>query len=159
MNDDTPATHQHTLSYMIAQVGRAHRARAQMALATVGLHVGQEMILLSLWQQDGLTASQLVEQLCTQPATVTKMLNRMEKSGVIERRPDPADGRARRIYLTAHGHALQAQTAAQLAALEQQTQAALSTVEQAELYRLLGKVLSVLQTDEPPTESCPPCDM
>ena len=73
-----------TISYLLKQTCRAHRNTAHKLLAEIGLHPGQEMILFRLWQADGLTQSELVEKLCVQPATVTKMLNRMVKNGLVD---------------------------------------------------------------------------
>jgi hypothetical protein len=46
-----------TTGYLLARVCKAHRGSVGDALAEVGLHVGQEMVLLHLWQRDGLTPS------------------------------------------------------------------------------------------------------
>lgn len=147
-----------SLSYLILQVSKAHRQQAQQALSAAGIYVGQEMILMQLWEEDGLALSQLIERACVQPATITKMLNRMEKTGLVSRQPDPTDKRAKRIYLTDAGRALQAQTCAAWQTLEARTTAALSSEEQATLHHLLTKVLDEIQNSEPIlTDS--PCEL
>jgi DNA-binding MarR family transcriptional regulator len=62
------------------------------------------MFLWQLWRQDGLTQSQMVERMCVQPPTVSKMLDRLEKAGLVERRADSEDIRISRVYLTEQGH-------------------------------------------------------
>src|SRR5260221_8293099 len=62
------------------------------------------MFLWHLWRQDGLTQSQMVERMCVQPPTVSKMLDRLERTGLVERRPDSEDSRISRVYLTEQGH-------------------------------------------------------
>ncbi len=128
---------QETVGFALAQVCKAHRNRVDAALSSLGLHVGQEMILLQLWAEDGLTQSQLVERLCVEPPTVTKMLQRMERDGVIERRPDPDDARVSRVYLTERGQALQQPIACCWARVEECSTIGLTTEERLLLRRLL----------------------
>jgi DNA-binding MarR family transcriptional regulator len=52
--------------------------------------------------------TELARRLQVQPATITKMLQRMEKAGFVERRPDPDDQRVSRVYLTGEGRAVRA---------------------------------------------------
>jgi DNA-binding MarR family transcriptional regulator len=63
-------------------------------------------MLRALWDQEGLTHTELSRQLRVQPATITKMLQRMEKAGFVERRHDPDDQRVSRVYLTPAGWAV-----------------------------------------------------
>ncbi len=72
--------------YLMAQVCKLHRNKASELLSDIGLYVGQEMFLVHLWQQNGLTLSEMADNLCVRPATITRMLERMEKAGLVERR-------------------------------------------------------------------------
>jgi len=65
-------------------------------------------VLQALWEQEGLMHTELARRLQVQPATITKMLQRMEKAGFIERRPDLDDQRVSRVYLTDAGRAVRA---------------------------------------------------
>jgi len=56
-----------------------------------------------LWVEEGITHSELAERLKIRPATVTNMLKRMEKAGLVERRQDTKDQRVSRAYLTGAG--------------------------------------------------------
>lgn len=60
----------------------------------------QGRILYVLWQQDGITISRLSARTSLANTTLTSMLDRMEDSGLIERKPDPNDRRSRLIALT-----------------------------------------------------------
>jgi DNA-binding MarR family transcriptional regulator len=97
------------LDFLLAQVSRLHQHRAHERLEKLGLYRGQPPVLFALWQQDGLTQTELAERLGVTPATTTKMLQRMEKTGFVQRRPDPGDQRVSRVYLTEAGRAVQAQ--------------------------------------------------
>jgi len=91
---------QNYVGYLLVQLMKAHRNYAESALTQLGAHVGQEMILFHLWEEDGITQSQIAEYLCVKPPTVTKMVQRMEASGLVERQHDPEDAHASRAYLS-----------------------------------------------------------
>lgn len=95
-----------TIGYLMVQVSRAHRNQASVILAELGLHAGQEILLMYLWENDGLIQSELALLMEVEPPTLTKMLHRMEKVGLLERRRDQQDARSYRIYLTDKGRAL-----------------------------------------------------
>jgi DNA-binding MarR family transcriptional regulator len=126
------------LGFQLLQVHKAHRARAEAALNKLGLHTGQEM--LRLWIEEGVPQSQLAASLGVEPPTATKMLQRMEHAGLIERRPDPEDARISRVYLTERGRALEQPVLEVWKDLEAHTVAGLSATEQALLRRLLMQV-------------------
>jgi DNA-binding MarR family transcriptional regulator len=132
------------LGFQLLQVHRAHRARAEAALGKLGLHPGQEMLLLRLWTEEGIPQSQLAASMEVEPPTATKMLQRMERAGLIERRPDPEDARISRVYLTERGRALEQPVMEVWKHLEEQTVAGLTLTEQALLRRLLMQVLTNL---------------
>jgi DNA-binding MarR family transcriptional regulator len=119
---------------------RAHRGKMGEALTEIGLYTGQEMFLWHLWRQDGLTQSQMVERMCVQPPTISKMLDRLEKAGLVERRPDPEDTRISRVYLTEQGHRSQRAVQDIWTNLEQRISEGLSVEERIVLRRLLLQV-------------------
>jgi DNA-binding MarR family transcriptional regulator len=72
-------------------------------LDALGLYHGQPSVLNELWVREGMTQSELSDALNRSPSTITKMVQRMEKAGFVERRDDPEDERISRVYLTASG--------------------------------------------------------
>lgn len=70
-------------------------------LDPVGLTYPQYLVLLELWERDNQTVRELGEPLFLDSGTLTPMLRRMEEAGWVRRRPDPEDGRAVRVTLTA----------------------------------------------------------
>lgn len=94
-----------SIGYLLVQICRAHRNKAQELLSRIDLYPGQEFLLTNLWPEDGLTHSEVAENLCVQPATVTKMLDRLVKTGLVQRQQDSDDQRVSRIYLTEKGRA------------------------------------------------------
>lgn len=136
---------EHTLEhesiyYLLGVIGRLQRTQMNEALAAIGIYAGQEMFLWRLWREDGLTQSQLVERLCVQPPTVSKMLDRMEKAGLVTRRPDPDDSRASRVYLTEQGRKSQQAVSEVWKHIEQRLTEGLSLEERLLLRRLLLQV-------------------
>lgn len=97
---------QETISYLLVQAAKDHRNHAAASLRELGLRIGQDMMLSQLWKEAGLTQSELVERLGVEPATVSKVLSRMESGGLASRRRDPEDARLSRVYLTERGRSL-----------------------------------------------------
>ena len=129
-----------TTGYLLVQVCKAHRSRAQEMLSKIELHPGQEMLLLRLWPGDGLTQTALAEELCIKPATITRMLDRLVKGGFVERRPDAEDQRVSRVYLTDEGWSLRRPVEEVWHELEGLSCANLTLDEQILLRRLLMQV-------------------
>jgi DNA-binding MarR family transcriptional regulator len=84
----------------------------------------------------GLTHTDLAARLHVQPATITKMIKRMEKAGFLERRQDPDDQRISRVYLTEAGRAIQSDVLRVWHALEEETFAGFTQEERMLLRRL-----------------------
>lgn len=129
-----------TTGFLLARACKVHRGSVGAALAEVGLHVGQEMVLLRLWRRDGLTPSELAGALGVEPPTVTNMLSRMEKAGLLERCRDPEDARCTRVYLTEKGRELREPVERRWAAVERRALAGISAEEEELLRELLTRV-------------------
>lgn len=76
-------------------------------LAGLGLTYPQYLVMLVLWQEDGLTVRALGEQLHLNSGTLTPMLKRMEQAGLVRRSRDKKDERLVRTELTQAGRDLQ----------------------------------------------------
>jgi MarR family transcriptional regulator, organic hydroperoxide resistance regulator len=124
----------------LAKVCKAHRGNVGEHLAELGLHVGQDMVLIELFEQDGLRGGELAERLGVEPPTVTKMLRRLEKCGLVERCRDPRDARSFRVYLTGEGRSLEEPLARCWEMVEERTFAGMSVGERRTFRRLLAKV-------------------
>ena len=99
-------TEARSLDRLLGQVCRLHHARAHTLLEALGLYRGQPPLLWSLAADPGLAHSELAARLHVTPATVSKMVSRMEKLGIVETRSDADDQRISRVYLTDAGLAL-----------------------------------------------------
>lgn len=126
-----------SLGFLLIQLMRAHRQRAEVALNELGLHAGQELLLHLLWAEEGLTQRELGERMGVDHSTLSKMLTRMEQRGLLLRSTDPDDARVSRITLQPSARALQPQVLAAWADLEARLTSGLSEIELALLRRLL----------------------
>ena len=78
--------------------------RAMMeALRSVDMHPSQSFCCVLIERKPGLSQRELADRFHIKPATVTIMLQRMEKSGLIRREPDPNDQRVQRLFVTESG--------------------------------------------------------
>ena len=83
-----------------ALISRKFQQFLNRELQTVDLTAAELTYLNFIYIQDGLTQDELARSCCVDKAAVTRAIQRLEKKGVIERKPDAADKRANRIYLT-----------------------------------------------------------
>jgi DNA-binding MarR family transcriptional regulator len=67
----------------------------------------QFVLLTMLAEESGIIQQELARRICSDPNTITAMLSRLEKRGLIERRAHEGDGRARCVHLTAKGRRFQ----------------------------------------------------
>jgi MarR family transcriptional regulator for hemolysin len=85
--------------FLINDVGRLLRTYANQKARQFGMTRAQWAVLLKLERHEGANQSDLAEFLEIQPITLTRLVDRLCDSGLIERRPDPADRRAKLLYL------------------------------------------------------------
>ena len=128
------------LDHLLAQVCRLLHSRARAVFRTIGLYRGQPPVLRALQEQEGLTHSALAARLQVTPATITKMIQRMERAGFVTRRSDPDDQRVSRVYLTDAGRAIQSKVQQALQELEAQVFAGFTPEEEALAGRLLLRI-------------------
>jgi len=100
-------------------------------------HPAQAGCLLVLSRADGLSQSDLAAALHVSRPTVTTMVQKMEASGIVERRADEHDQRVTRLHLTTAGHELAARMRAVHAEIIDGTIGRLSRADRNELLRLL----------------------
>ena len=105
-------------------------------IAATACAPGQQYILLTLWQEDGLTPGEIARRLDLATSTVTRAGTRMEAAGLLERKPHPDDGRLVRLCLTERGRSLRQTIDDETAELTERALGALSEAERATLRRL-----------------------
>ena len=126
-----------------------HRARAAALLAPLGLHPGQEALLLELARTGPMIQAQLSEALGCEPPSVTLMTRKLEATGHIRRNPAPSDKRASIVELTDSGKALTDQVKDLWCALAEETVTGLPAETVAELPGILNTLTGNVDTRRP----------
>jgi len=92
--------------FLIHDVSRLRRIVIDRALRPLGITRSQWWVLAFLSRRDGMTQTALAVDLDLTKVAIGGLLDRMETAGFVERRSDPSDGRAKRVYLTRAGQKL-----------------------------------------------------
>ena len=134
----------HQLCFALYSASLAMTKLYKPLLDEMGLTYPQYLALLVLWEQDGLTVSDLGERLHLDSGTLTPLLKRMETAGLLSRLRDVQDERRVLIRLTAAGRQLKKRAARIPGCILQATQCdvtevrALTLQVQALRYRLIA---------------------
>jgi MarR family transcriptional regulator, transcriptional regulator for hemolysin len=89
-----------TIGYLLKDVSRRYAARFERHAEEVSLTLMQCKVLLYLSKNEGASQVRLCDLTEIEPMMMVRILDRMQADKLLERRPDPADRRARRLYLT-----------------------------------------------------------
>jgi DNA-binding MarR family transcriptional regulator len=89
-----------SLGFVLADVSRLLRQCFQKQLVGSSLTLAQAKALVTVYRQQGLRQVELAELMEIQPITLTRLIDQLVNDGVVERRLDPTDRRAYRLYLT-----------------------------------------------------------
>jgi DNA-binding MarR family transcriptional regulator len=130
---------------LLAQFSQVFRTVSDEFADQVELHRGQAVLLCTVAAQDGLTQSEIADQLSVQGATVTNMLQRMEESGLVMRRRDEVDNRLVRVYITEAGLLKERSINAQFGRMQAMIFKGISEDERAHLRRLLRHLLQNME--------------
>lgn len=129
-----------SITFRLAQTAKACRARSGAHLSRIGLHPGQEAVLKTLADTDGLSMSELALALGVQPPTVTKMVTRMSAQHLVARRAADTDGRLARVFLTDEGRDRVADIDRAWKRLEKEALAGLEDKDRKRLRKLLRAI-------------------
>ena len=120
---------------LMAQVSRLFRRRFDEGAREIGVTRPQWQVLTLLKLHAGINQGGLAEIVEVEPITLGRMIDRLQDSLLVERRPDPADRRAWRLHLTERGENLVDQLRPFAVALE-----GIDEAEQAHLRIVLGRM-------------------
>src|SRR5262249_42644749 len=95
-----PRSPQREFAFVLNDVARLLRTYADQRARQLGMTRAQWAVLARLEHNEGLKQTELAEILDLQPITLTRLVDRLCASGLIERRADPSDRRVKRLYLT-----------------------------------------------------------
>jgi len=101
-----PLDFAHNPGFLVSRIARRMAAEMDRRMRERGLTAAQAAVMSRLWMHDGLSQSQLQEQVGVDASTLTGLLQRMTRQGLVRRHRDPTDGRILRVLLTPKGRDL-----------------------------------------------------
>jgi MarR family transcriptional regulator for hemolysin len=107
----TPLPVNREIAFTLMDVARMLKTYADQRARQFGISRAQWGVLVRLDRSEGLKQTELAEMLDLQPISLTRLLDRLAENGLIERRADPNDRRANRLYLTPAARPLLAELA------------------------------------------------
>lgn len=128
------------IGYLLNDCSRLLRRAFDERVRELGLTAVQARLLLSLQKFPDNNQAFYAERLEVEPITLTRIVDRMEEAGWIERLADPADRRARRLHLTAKSRGIVSELRGRVDVLVEDMTRGLSPPERMELTRLLAVV-------------------
>jgi DNA-binding MarR family transcriptional regulator len=95
--------------FLLREISRRFVLRFEEHARSISLTLPQCKVLVRLEKNEGVSQARLAELTDVDAMTMVRILDRMEAEGLLERRSDPADRRARCLYLTAKAKPLLAE--------------------------------------------------
>ena len=132
---------------------RLQRWVEQQMAAENGLTSAQSGVLFYLGRHDGALIGDIAMALDLVPSAMSGLADRMERSGLVERQPDSADGRAWRVHLTAAGQAARKRALARTQALNARLMEGFSDKEIDVVARWLASLQDKFPKDAPKESS------
>lgn len=132
---------------MVAIAARLLQQSLAQAQQHLGIAPAQFRILYQLWLEDGLTQKDLVERLNIEQSTMGNTLSRMERDGLIERKPHPYDGRAQLLCLTKRAQDLKDPAIENAKRVNESALSAFAEDEKEQFTALMQKLLKTLKEE------------
>ena len=96
-----------SLGYLVNLLGRVLARALERRLVNHGVQLGQFPLLLTLWDEENLTQSEIARRVGIEQPTVANTLRRMERDGLVQTEADPSHRRQVLIKLTEKGRKLE----------------------------------------------------
>lgn len=143
---------------LLVQVTRLRFQRVHTLLSSLDLHPGQYHLLSLIGETDGLSQNEIAARLYIKPSTLTVMITRMMRSGLVSRNKDARDSRKFRVHITPEGRKRLDQARSRFDQIERETFEGFSS-EDFELFeraasRMCHNLLKANGEEDP---ACPWC--
>ena len=129
---------------IMADVSRLARRSFDAQAREIGVTRPQWQVLVVLRRHEGVNQGGLAELLDVEPITVCRMVDRLQEADLVERRPDPADRRSWRLFLTAKAEDLLAQLRPLGLRFEAEALDGVSASERSALIAMLERIRQTL---------------
>lgn len=141
-----------TIGYLSARVGQAFQRSLLIKLREAGFSITVEewRLMRALWAEDGLPQARLGDIALKDKGQLSRMVSRLEAEGWVQRRPDPADRRTPRLFLTPAGRRLEAKLVPLGGAVRAQAVQGLPEAQLAAAVSALETMLSNLSPEDEP---------
>src|SRR5579871_3566195 len=134
------------LGFLMRDVSRLYGRHFERQARELELTLAQCKVLAHLSRNEGISQARLAEFTETDPMTLVRTLDRMQEDGWIERRPDPTDRRAHRLFLCDTARPIVEQIWTISGRTLEQAFAQLNAAESEQLVALLERVHTTLQS-------------
>lgn len=134
-----------SVGFLVGDVARMLRRNYNQRAQEHGLSLAQWQTLAYLSRREGVNQVTLADSLEIQPITLARQIDRLQEAGLVARRPDPADRRAFRLYLTDAAQPLLERMWGYAAATRAEAMAGLSDSDREVLIRALRHMKNNLQ--------------
>ncbi|EDM67068.1 transcriptional regulator, MarR family [Moritella sp. PE36] len=135
---------QTSFGWMINVVANQAAKVFDTELKKYGLTIALWPTMMCLWEEEGVTQSEISAKSKVENSTTTRTIDKLEKLGLVERRTDPNSRRSFRIYLTEQGLALKETLLPIPMAINKELLSSLEETEQKEMLRLLQKMVATV---------------
>lgn len=137
-----------SLGYLVRKSFRSVSRALEARTSKYGVTASQWHFLRVLWIEDGISQRELSERVSMREPTTVIAVKRLEKGGLIQRKPSTLDGRKINIYLTPKAKALKAKLMPLVEEVNDLATRGMTAKERSELRRLLGKVNANLEAED-----------
>jgi MarR family transcriptional regulator for hemolysin len=138
------------LSFLIHDVSRMRRTAYDQLMKPLGVTRAQWWVLAHLSRHDGMMQTELADALDVGKASLGTLIERLEVGGLVLRREDPTDRRAKRVYMARSGHELLQRMTEEENQFNERILAGLSASDRATMIRTLTAIKQVLSTQVAP---------
>jgi DNA-binding MarR family transcriptional regulator len=128
---------ENSIGFLLAKAHQRGWALFSEEISRYELTPPQFSVLAFLWQQDGLTQTELSEKAQIDRTTLGGLIDRLEKIGMVQRRAHPSDRRAHLVYLTEKGSSQSSELSALATKVLDRFVGSLSSKDQQDLVRML----------------------
>lgn len=137
---DDPGDYQRSFGFLLYDSARLLRRDFDRRARAIGLTRAQWSVLAHLSRNEGISQAGLAEILDIEPITLVRLLDRLEESGWVERRPHPTDRRVYTLYVTAKAWPVIDQIRTLAAETRALALAGVSDADRARLVELLARI-------------------
>lgn len=128
------------LGFLVSDVSRLLRRSFDEKARTIGVTRPQWRVLTLLARREGINQGGIAELLEVEPITLSRMIDRLQEAGLVERRADPADRRAWQLFLTDKAAPIIAQLRAYAEELFEEALEGFDKTEEQQLNALMARV-------------------